>query len=172
MKLKTQNNKGFSLIEMIVAVGIFAVVMTISLAALLNLSDIQKKAEALRATNDNLNFSLETMMREIRSGKSYCAAGLGPVCSSDRFVFVNGSNVIVYRLNNARIEKSADGGANYITMTAPEIRITKLLFWVQGQAANDKIQPRVTIIINGSAGDKKVVNLNLQTTISQRQLDS
>ena len=160
-------NKGFSLIEMVVAVGVFAVVITISLAAFLNISDIQKRTEALRAINDNLNFSLETMMREIRSDSNYRVGSGGTSLTISN----ESGNDISYRLNNGRIEMAA-GGSSYVALTAPEVNITKLLFMVQGQASGDGLQPRVTIIITGSAGEKKTINLNLQTTVSQRKIDS
>ncbi|MCX6731699.1 MAG: prepilin-type N-terminal cleavage/methylation domain-containing protein [Candidatus Parcubacteria bacterium] len=158
-------NKGFTIIEMVVAVGVFAVVMTVSLAAFLNVSDIQKRAEALRVINDNLNFSLETMMREIRAGSNYRVGSGG---TSLTIAGVSGGD-ITYRSNNGRIEKSVAG--NPITLTAPEVNIIKLLF-IREPQTGPQYQPRITIIINGSAGEKKVINLNLQTTISQRKLGS
>jgi prepilin-type N-terminal cleavage/methylation domain-containing protein len=160
------NNKGFTIIEMVVAVGVFAVVITVSLAAFLNVSNIQKRAEALRVINNNLNFSLETMMREIRSGSTYRVGGGG---ISLTIASVSGGDII-YRLNNGRIEKSVTGSP-FITLTAPEVNITKLLF-IREPLPGPQIQPRITIIINGSAGEKNVIKLNLQTTISQRKLDS
>jgi len=159
------SNKGFTIIEMVVAVGVFAVVMTVSLAAFLNVSDIQKRAEALRVINDNLNFSLETMMREIRAGNTYGAGG-----TSFDFTDIDG-NQIFYRLNAGRIEKKV-GSGSYLALTAPEVNITKLLFISRGELAGDGLQPRVTIVITGSAGEKTVIKLNLQTTISQRKIDS
>lgn len=160
---------GFSLIEMIVATGVFLVVITVTLAAFLNVSDIQKKAEALRVINDNLNFSLETMMREIRAGSNYSVGGGG---TSLAMTNVYGSQII-YRLNNSRIEKSVTGGS-FLPLTAPEITITKLIFISRGEAVGDSLQPRVTIILNGVAGEKEKTKskLNLQTTISQRRIDS
>ena len=42
-------NSGFTLVEMIVAVALFAVVMLISVAALLSLVDANRKAQALQS---------------------------------------------------------------------------------------------------------------------------
>jgi prepilin-type N-terminal cleavage/methylation domain-containing protein len=165
--MKPETQKGFTIIEMVVAVGVFAVVITISLTAFLNISDIQKRTEALRVVNDNLNFSLESMMREIRAGSNY-RVGAGGTSFT---VADESGNDISYRLNNSRIEKSVSGGS-YLALTAPEVNITKLLFVAQGQASGDGLQPRVTIIITGSAGEKNIIKLNLQTTISQRKIDS
>jgi prepilin-type N-terminal cleavage/methylation domain-containing protein len=159
--------KGFTLIEIIVAIGIFTAVITMALATFLNISNIQRKAGALRAINDNLNFSLELMSREIRSGKDYCPSFS---CSISSFKFTNSQGEdIVYGLNNFSIERSVNGGSP-LRLTSPEIKIDNLEFIVPLQAESP--QPRVTIILNGSSVDLKAgeVKLNIQTTISQRKL--
>src|SRR3989344_5373469 len=74
---------GFTLIELLVALGVFMVVMTITLSAFLNIIDIQKKTESFRRVNDNFNFTMEAMMREIREGKNYCSA----ICARNTFNF-------------------------------------------------------------------------------------
>lgn len=162
--LRTQ---GFTLIEIIVAIGIFTAVITMALATFLNISNIQRKAGALRAVNDNLNFALELMSREIRSGKSYCASSCIP---SSSFNFTNSQNPpqeVVYRLNDNSIERSSDGGNSFLRLTSPEIKIDNLEFIFPVG-----LQPRVTIVLNGSVSDPKIgeLVLNIQTTISQRKL--
>ncbi len=162
-------SKGFTLLEMIVAVGLFIVVAIISLGTLLNISDVQRKTGALRSINDNINFSLETMVREIRSGSNYS--------SPSQSVFTMTNNIgesVTYRLNNNRIERSVSGNP-YVVLTAQEVTINNLKFIVSGQLAGDSLQPSVTISINGIAGSEKEKTkaiLKLQTTVTQRKLDS
>ena len=156
--------KGFTLIEIIVAIGIFTAVITMALATFLNISNVQRKAGALRAVNDNLNFALEMMSREIRAGKNYCAN----LCSVSSFNLSNSQNEnVVYRLNSSSIERSSDGGNTFLRLTSPEIKIDNLEFIFPAS-----IQPRVTIVLNGSVSDPKIgeLILNIQTTISQRKL--
>jgi prepilin-type N-terminal cleavage/methylation domain-containing protein len=158
-----QGKKGFTLIEMIVAVGVFTVAITISLASFLNITAIQRKTSAMRTINDNLNFSLEIMMREIRSGTNYKVGGGGTSLA----IVNNYKKNIVYSLNtvNNQIERSEEGGPA-IALTAPEVKITKLFFVV-----DSTFQPRVTVVVNGETGEneKSKSVFNLQTTISQRQ---
>ena len=152
--------KGFTIIEMLIAVAIFVVVITISLTSFLNITDVQRKAEAFRSINDNLNFSLETMAREIRTSTNYNVGTDGTSITVNNAYNEN----VTYRLNNKRVERSSDG-INFLAMTAPEIIVTKLLF-----IKSDLRQPRITIIINGSSGTAKTKSyLNLQTTVSQRK---
>ncbi len=62
---------GFTLIEMIVSVGLFAVVMLISVAALLSLVDANKKAQAIQSVMNNLNVAIDGMVRSVRMGTNY-----------------------------------------------------------------------------------------------------
>ena len=162
---------GFTLIEILVSLGVFMTVMTITMAAFLNISDIQKKTEAFRKVNDNLNFTMEAMMREIREGRSYSNSGIS-------FSFDDKSgNRITYALNNLNndggyIERKI--GNDSQRMTSDGINITNLSFSVRGQETGDRQQPLVIISISGKSGvkEKLTAELNLQTTVSQRKLDS
>lgn len=159
-------NKGFTLIEMIVATAVFIVVIVSAMAAFLNMSDIQRKTTAFRAINDNLNFAVETMTREIRSGSGYNSS-----VNSFSFTNVNGDG-ITYALSSDRLIRTEDG--NSFILTAPEAKIIGLNFIVAGNGASGGDgQPRVTIVINGFVGEKEKTKsaLNLQATVSQRKPD-
>src|SRR5438552_13144631 len=71
MILKTAHTRGFTLVEMIVAVALFAVVMLVSVGALLSLVGASRKAQALQSVMNNLNISLDGMVRSIRMGSEY-----------------------------------------------------------------------------------------------------
>lgn len=71
MALIKDFKKGFSLIELMVAVGLFATVATIAIGALLGLSTAQKKAFYIQTNQDNVRYALETMAREMRTGVCY-----------------------------------------------------------------------------------------------------
>ncbi len=67
--------KGFTLIEMIVSLGIFMVVALIAVGALLKVMDANKKSISLKTSINNLNFVLESMSREMRVGSHYKISG-------------------------------------------------------------------------------------------------
>ncbi len=178
---------GFSLIEILVAVSIFTVAATIITGALMSLTDAQQKTLALRIVQDNLSYAFDTMGKEMRTASSYhCGADINDFLSTPRdcsifpggqsFTFINSAgNKITYRLNNSRIERVENGNpAAALIMTSPDAVITLLSFYVVGSPANDEIQPRVTIILKGTAGIKEKIksHINIQTTISQRLIDS
>lgn len=72
-------NVGFTLIEIMVSISIFSIVMLIVIGALIMLNDANKKAQAMRAVVDNLNFAMEDMTRSIRTGGEYkCGLSINP----------------------------------------------------------------------------------------------
>ncbi|MEK7646088.1 MAG: type II secretion system protein [Patescibacteria group bacterium] len=81
------NSSGFTLVEMIVSLGIFAVVATVSLGALVHIVSANKKAQTLQSAITNLNFALETMSREMRVGSTYFCSdyGVGDIVDENNF---------------------------------------------------------------------------------------
>jgi len=168
-------SSGFTLIEMLVSVGLFTSVITVALMALLNIKALQAKSTALRTINNNLNFAVELMSREIRTGKDYCINGNN--CGVNSFEFTNDDDNKVryaYDSNAKSITRSEDGG-QALVITAPEVTITNLTFVTSGTEVGDSIQPMLTIIVNGETNSEKTnlnSDLNIQTTVSKREMDS
>ncbi len=186
-----RSNGGFSLIEIMVSVSLFAVVMTISVGSLLSLIDANRKAQALNSVMNNLNFALENMSRNIRVGNTYHCSILSSVpanldttkdCVNGGILFAfegakgdtaSSMDQIVFRFVDNRIEKSIDGGTTFIAITASEVTIDDMKFYVVGTTRGDSFQPRVVMTIQGTAGisSKSETSFSLQTTVTQRVLD-
>jgi len=106
MKFFTQKTKyisqsGFTLIEVMVAVSIFAIIMTVGIGALLIINNTYRQSEVERQSVDSLTYVLETMSREIRTAQSWTTTANG-----SSFEFVDQDNLdITYQtypfLNNA-----------------------------------------------------------------------
>ncbi len=68
-------NQGFTLVEMIVSLAIFAIVATVAIGALLVLVGTNQRLQGEQSVMTNLSFALDSMTREIRTGAAYyCAA--------------------------------------------------------------------------------------------------
>lgn len=161
---KKNLNAGFTLIELIVALGLFAVVMTISVGAFLNISDIQKKSESLRNVSDNMSFTIEMMTRDIREGRDYICSP--SPCSVFSFTDVDDKSV-TYELVESHIKR------NDSRITSKDVNVSSLIFTVKGTGSNDG-QPFVTIYVGGVTDSKEKLKsrLNLQASVSQRKIDS
>lgn len=68
---KNSTQGGFTLVEMIVSLGIFTIVALVAVGALLKITDANKKSQSLKTAINNLNFALESMSREMRVGDVY-----------------------------------------------------------------------------------------------------
>src|SRR3989338_2723840 len=190
-----QLTAGFTLVEMIVAVALFAVVMLVSVGALLSLVGANRKAQALQSVMNNLNIALDGRVRSVRMGSEYhCGQGsittpqsceasgdtrlaFKPFCDQncdplDRWIYVFDSDGSYCGAD--RLCKSENSGANYYAVTAPEVTIDSMRFYVIGTTRGDTIQPKVVIEVKGTAGARQVkttTTFNIQATAVQRILD-
>ena len=62
---------GFTLLEMIVALGIFMIVAVVAVGALVRITGLNRQAQTLQNSMNNLTFGLESMSREMRVGSSF-----------------------------------------------------------------------------------------------------
>lgn len=75
-------SRGFTLVEMLVAVAIFAIVMTMSVSALMDMVSATRKAQAIQSVMNNLNVALDGMVRNVRMGTRYHCGNPGDSASS------------------------------------------------------------------------------------------
>ncbi|MBF05200.1 hypothetical protein CL644_00605 [bacterium] len=167
---------GFTLVEMMVAMSLFAVVMTISTSALLSMVDANRKAQSLQSVMNNLNVTLDGMVRGIRMGGTYHCGDIvetNKTVLSTRTDCVAGGNLLsfeafgnssadvtdqwVYWFEDGRLYKSVDARNTALPLTAPEIQIDSFKVFVTGAQGTlnrdgDIVQPKVVISIQGTAG--------------------
>jgi prepilin-type N-terminal cleavage/methylation domain-containing protein len=161
MKRISKQHFGFSLIELMVALTIFSIVMTVAMGTLIVLIDANAKAQAVTSSMTNLTFAIDSMTRNLRTGRNfYCiSAGAGSLTSgmlpgntytadcspsgNTAIVFTPGfeSNWrMAYRLNSTsnaieqRIDRGTQGSWVPITSNATTTGVTigTLKFIVQG----------------------------------------
>ncbi|MDO8590023.1 MAG: type II secretion system protein [bacterium] len=170
--------KGFTLIELMVAISIFIIVMTISMGSIVGVFDANRKSRSLKTVLNNLNLAMESMSKEMRFGTNYhCGAGNVTVpqnCNTGGTLmsFLSSDNAqITYRLNGETMQKRI-GSGGYIAVTAPEIIIDDLIFYTLGAATGDTLQPKVIVRIKSHVGaGKSRSDFTLETLVSQRTFD-
>jgi prepilin-type N-terminal cleavage/methylation domain-containing protein len=67
----TSHISGFTLLEMIVSLGIFSVVAVIAVGSLVRITGLNRQAQSMQSAMNNINFALESMSREMRVGTSF-----------------------------------------------------------------------------------------------------
>lgn len=190
MQLTPTQSRGFSLIELMVAVALFSVVMLISIGALLSLADANRKAQALQSVMNNLNTAIDGMVRSIRMGSQYHCGNIDSfdvarscpngdtLIAFENFYgdFSNSGDQWVYWYDSTtkRMYKSENSGTTQFQLTASEVQIDEAKFFVVGAENTDSVQPKVVIVLRGTAGAgnaKTRSSFSVQSTAVQRAID-
>jgi len=69
------HERGYSLIELLVAIGIFATVVAIMSGMFMTSLRGQKKAVTVQNVADNIRYAMEIMSKEIRMGSNFNPIG-------------------------------------------------------------------------------------------------
>jgi len=166
-----KNNKGFTLIEMMVSVSIFVIVALIVSGVLVQLSVAYKKAQAMRLLMDNLNFALEKMNLEIREGVSIevnnDAIHFKQIGDSTVFCYsnlnYNGRNTLVKCEDNCPCSSSS---SNLKDMLSAGLELTSLNLRSFGPSKQERILINVAGQAKSSAN--QTADFVIQTTATQR----
>lgn len=65
---KIKTNQGFTLVEVMISIGLFTVIMIIGIGAILGVNVTNRKTQSMRAIIDNMSFVMEDMARSMRLG--------------------------------------------------------------------------------------------------------
>ncbi len=175
-----------------VATSIFIVVMLIALGSFVVASDSARKSHALSSTMDNVSFAMEAMTRSIRVGKDYTCVASGSnlnlgysVNNNDCTLGGTGGGALIFTsagntLGSHDTAFQLAGSGPYtlqqctltqgcIDITAPEVNVQTLKFFVDGSSVNDAKQPIVYITMQGTVTVKGQANsFSVQTIAAQR----
>lgn len=178
--MKSKNNilnKGFTLIEMIVALALFTIVITIATGALLSLIGGSSSAQGEQSVMTTMTFALDSMTREIRTGTSYfgtTVANLSSQATWDKTIIgdspsgsaavsfmESGSSITTgaslnnriayyYDSTNHKIMRQIDNSSSE-SIISDDIYVISAKFYVTDtknlNTDNDLKQPTVTIVI-------------------------
>lgn len=186
---KIKNQKGTSLIELLVAIALFAVMIMSSTQIFKMVIDGQRNAVSAQNTQENMRYAMEKMSKEIRMAQisnEDCENLFAPPAAaiykvfnttdSDTKIYFKNKDgrCLTYYLENSRLKiKSGIGGGALVNFVTPaKIAVSNLKFSVVDDLIGSfhSQQPRVTISM-----DVKAVGLvlhkqemKLQMTVSSR----
>ena len=165
-----QNNLGFTLLELVVGMGIFGIVLLSVTGIFQQVINAQRRAVGAQLVQENVRYVMEVMAKEIRTAKrnfTTCA----DVTSGQIFTTVGGTLYLrnqhdecaAYFLENNRIKIARDGVEQYVT--SDDISVDYLNFSLKSDA-----QPAVTVMLGVSTLDTAATGseIAVQTTISSR----
>jgi prepilin-type N-terminal cleavage/methylation domain-containing protein len=179
--------KGFTLVEMLVTVGLFTIIITIAVGGFTNAIRTQQQVSSLISAQSNVSLALEQMSREVRTGYLFCntSGNTQPVSSNNPNgddadcncvlspspapsgswtctaldFYDDGSNNIVYSLQNGALTESINRNPAQ-SITGNAVSVKYLQFQLFGQTEGDHWPPRVTISIgiSPSSTDPAIMN--------------
>jgi prepilin-type N-terminal cleavage/methylation domain-containing protein len=190
---------GFTIIEVMIAMSIFTVIVTIGIGAVLDSITQHHVAQDRRTVMDNLNFIMEDMARNMRLG-SAPSCGVPTVLDPDGYVIphscakpfdpMEAHNTISFNAQDGtvftytispptapepnRIFKQKGTDAPQV-ITPPEVEMdwANSGFTVRGAEAGDGAQPTVVIRLSGTVTYKNTTSkFAIQTSVTLRALDS
>lgn len=184
-----KSQRGVSLLELVVATGIFVLITLMVNGIYINIVNYQRQSMSSQVTQESLRFAIETMGKELRMAQglyvgSDCSA-LKPVPGyfkifnnsyNDGVILSNSlyfKNVygqcVVYDLFDDRLRIKRGDRDGYITPN--ELKVISLKFLNNDTIANvdGAFQPSVTIMVEAEMNDGPKMTLRVQTTISSRE---
>lgn len=188
---KINQQKGYTIIETMIAVSLFLIVAVVGIGTLLSAHVVHQKARDMRSIMDNLSFIMEDMSRNLRTGYNYHCGSAGDIqqgdsCDSDFdsiIYFEEGkataspavpSDQWGYKIELGNIYKSTNGGVPpWLQLNPDEVILDPDSgFSVKGAEVGGPLQPFVTIKLVGRIEYKDTnTPFSLQTSVSQRLID-
>lgn len=151
--------EAFTLVELLVVLGLFTSIATLSLGALFNAQTINGRLQETQAILDNINLSTQTVIRDIRFGSDFYATSTLPstIPTVRRNCMYGGPDVcpvlifrpsdaaddsdrIAYYVKNGVLYKDSypkTGPQETLQMTSDEVTIKSLTFYVKGANTSD-----------------------------------
>lgn len=177
---------GYSLVELLVAMSIFLVAVIVGVGVVLAVVNYNKRVQGMTAVMNNLNFALESMSRDIRTGtRYYCGTRTGGNVTATRDCTATGNPVLsftdedgvgryYYLSGETLMESIGSYGNNEMPLSGSDIAIDSLTFRVVGSALAGIQQPLVEILLAGhslESNDDLEESFEIQMTLTQRLFD-
>jgi prepilin-type N-terminal cleavage/methylation domain-containing protein len=163
---KIENEKGFTLVELLVSAAIFSILILASTGIFVKIMNVQKKALAIQEVQDNISYTMEMISKEIRMMSEITTKNT----ASDTLVFKNSKEEdIVYSLISEQLTRKK-GIEIPQAITSVNVDVIELTFYVNNWDIVNGPQPMVTInlVMEISDGNFGKAQARLQTTLSGR----
>lgn len=158
-------DKGLTMLELLVAMAIFSIVITIVVSLFMTALKGYRKNLALQNIQDNARFLLDFIAKELRM------ATINSGTSSSLNITRSDGTAVTYSFGGGNLTRTTSETSGPINS---EKIIVNGSFYVSGITGGDELQPKVTIALKiedqGTKPQERAA-INIQVTLSQRDLD-
>ncbi len=188
LKNNLKSNFGFTLVETLVALSVFAIASVIISGIFINASNLQQHTASFQRLQNEARYMMEKMAREIRAREiDYSQIALDANNMTAQLVFKKDEANKVVGLNRLGADLlyiEIDGGTVSAPLNANDVEVVSVWFRIYpgkdpfliNSATNsyyNNIQPRVTILLKiknrtGKVAEKYQEELSVQTAISSK----
>lgn len=170
-------SQGFTLIEVLVAIMIFAVILVVTVSAFVYALDLQRRAFNLQQAEENANFIFESITKELRVSQIIPAVADSncPSTPDTTLTIKNQDDVVIkyYRGGPLMTDIIREVGGTPTTMNSNTVQFSRFNFCISGAQTGDGRQPRVTILATlKTTNTHNQASVDLQTTLSLRMLSN
>lgn len=173
---------GFTLLEMIISIGVFSALVIASIGIMIGISNAQIKASGVQAVQDNIRFGMELMTKEMRTGSQYQLSNFCPPHESGEeisFIASSGTRRVYYRSGRAVMRLVGSVNCREATPLlgdpSGDVSVENARFRIGGaRPGAEDGQPWASVALSiRSRGPKPVLDtqMDLQTTVVQRFRD-
>ena len=143
------SSRGFTLLEMLISLGIFMVVAVIAVGSLVRITGLNKQAQTMQSSMNSLSFVLESMSREMRMGYNLhcetninagfayesgalnpktCPMGTGSLIAFDSANTDSSGNTLVYayEFDGTTLEKAEQSSPSSALTFYPILDVSKM----------------------------------------------
>lgn len=166
---------------MLVSVSLFAIVMMVSTSTIFGIIAGNRKSQSINSVVNNLNFAIESMVRDIKTGYSYECGNYSvpitkddpsylcttPSTATDKIAFISTLSGVPEAVEYKFVPKAGNtpGYIQYTPsnltsypVTSPDINVTSVKFYISNPGvvgpttpAASVIQPSVFLVIDAEA---------------------
>ena len=178
-KFLNKNNKGFTLVEMLVTVTIFSIVISMSAGLFVSAIWLQKKGLDYQRILDQTSYVMEYMSRSLRMAKEDTSGGciaadtnykITYLGKGIKFLNANNGECWEFYLENGQLKIDKHNGEDPYDLTSIDLTVEDFNVSVSSSSG----QPKITFYLDikgAKAHFYSASQIKIQTTVSQRNLD-
>ncbi len=158
--------KGYTLIEILVVVVVFAVISLIATQTVILILRGTKKAESVSKVRQNLDYAMGSMERQLRSARSITSACNNSASSQINFIDQSGNVNSFSCVGTNQTGSASSVASSSADLTSSDITISSCSFVCAPATSNSP--PSVTLSVTGSDITRQGASVTVTTQVTLR----